>query len=140
MCWRFQIAEGEDLLDRLSAYTLTFGKYGSVDEDYDEYIYAFQGRIASLVMRRVVDQEGRVLEIVMRMQSRLVLRRRRGERIGCVRAGVRVTNETAFEMGTKTCTYSKDYFLACLKSLRTQRVLLMRTFQFPQLGTLYALR
>jgi hypothetical protein len=33
VCWRFQIAEGEDLLDRLLAYTHAFGKHGSGDEN-----------------------------------------------------------------------------------------------------------
>jgi len=54
VCWRFQIAEGEDLLDRLSAYAIAFGKHGSGDEDYDEYVHAFQGRIASIVVRRII--------------------------------------------------------------------------------------
>ncbi|EEH40419.2 hypothetical protein PAAG_02474 [Paracoccidioides lutzii Pb01] len=31
VCWRFQIEKGEDLLDRLLAYAIGFGKHGSGD-------------------------------------------------------------------------------------------------------------
>ena len=45
VCWSFQIAEGEDLLDRLLTYAQAFGKHGSGDKDYDEYVHAFQSKI-----------------------------------------------------------------------------------------------
>ena len=41
VCWRLQIAEGEDMLDRLLAYAHTFGEHGSGDKDYDEYVDTF---------------------------------------------------------------------------------------------------
>lgn len=44
-CWTFQIAEGEELADRLLAYAQAFGKYGSGNEDYDEYVHAFQDKV-----------------------------------------------------------------------------------------------
>lgn len=57
VCWRFQIAEGEDLLDRLLAYAHAFGKHGSKGENYDEYVHAFQGKITGLAARRICDKE-----------------------------------------------------------------------------------
>jgi hypothetical protein len=62
VCWTFQIAEGEDLLDRLLVYAHAFGKHGSGDEDYDEYVHAFQGKITGLAARRICDKEGWVDE------------------------------------------------------------------------------
>ncbi|KAH6662691.1 hypothetical protein B0J14DRAFT_645188 [Halenospora varia] len=61
MCWRFQIAEGEDLLDRLLAYAHAFGKHGWGDENYDEYVHAFQGKITGLAVSRICDKEGWVI-------------------------------------------------------------------------------
>ncbi len=58
VCWRFQIAEGEDVLDRLLAYAQAFGKHGSGDEDYDEYVRAFQCKVTGLVVRRMCGKEG----------------------------------------------------------------------------------
>lgn len=45
-CWTFQIMEEEDLLDRLFAYACAFGKHDLGDDDYDEYVHAFQSRIS----------------------------------------------------------------------------------------------
>jgi hypothetical protein len=54
VCWRFQIVEGEDPLDRLLAYAQAFGKHGLGDEDYDEYVHAFQVKITGLAVRRML--------------------------------------------------------------------------------------
>ena len=54
VCWRFQIAEGEDALDRLLAYAQAFGKHGTGDEDYDEYVRAFQGTVTGIAVRRIL--------------------------------------------------------------------------------------
>lgn len=58
VCWRFQIAEGEDPQDRLLAYAHAFRKHGSGDEDYEEYIHAFQRKITALAVRGLCDKEG----------------------------------------------------------------------------------
>ena len=54
VCWRFQIAEGEDALDRLLAYAHAFGKHSSGDEDYDEYVYAFQSTVTGIAVRKIL--------------------------------------------------------------------------------------
>lgn len=43
VCWTFQIAKGEDVLDRLLVYAQAFGKHGSGDKDYDEMFGRFKG-------------------------------------------------------------------------------------------------
>ncbi len=58
VCWRFQIEEGEDMLDRLLWYAQAFGKRGSGDEDYDEYVGAFQRKINGLVVMRMCGKGG----------------------------------------------------------------------------------
>lgn len=57
VCWRFQITEGEDQLDRLLVYARAFGKHGSGDEDYDEYVHAFQRKVTGLMLRRIYDED-----------------------------------------------------------------------------------
>jgi hypothetical protein len=57
VCWRFQIAEEDDVVDRLLAYAQAFGKHGSEDQDYNEYVHAFQGKVRGLVVRRICDRE-----------------------------------------------------------------------------------
>ncbi|KAL8791603.1 MAG: hypothetical protein Q9195_005808 [Heterodermia aff. obscurata] len=52
VCWSFQIMEGEDLMDRLWAYSLAFGKHGSGDDYYDEYVSAFQHKITGLMVQK----------------------------------------------------------------------------------------
>lgn len=42
------------------AYAQAFGKHGSGDEDYDEYVHALQGEVTGLVVRRICDKERRV--------------------------------------------------------------------------------
>ena len=54
VCWRFQIMEGEDMLDRLLNYSQAFGNVGkrsSGDDYYDQYVMAFQERITYLVFK-----------------------------------------------------------------------------------------
>ncbi|EPE25484.1 hypothetical protein GLAREA_01396 [Glarea lozoyensis ATCC 20868] len=58
VCWRFQIAEGEDELDRLLAYSQAFGKHGSGDEHYDEYVHAFQEYIMKLWVKKTCMDRG----------------------------------------------------------------------------------
>jgi hypothetical protein len=65
VCWRFQVAEGEDVLDRLLAFAQALGKDGSGDEDYDEYVRAFQGKVTGLAVRRICDKE----ELVVREED-----------------------------------------------------------------------
>ena len=53
VCWSFQIMEGEDRLNRLLAYAQAFGKHGSGDDYYDQYVDKFQSTIISLCLRRM---------------------------------------------------------------------------------------
>ncbi|CAI6231609.1 unnamed protein product [Periconia digitata] len=57
VCWRFQIADEEDLLDRLSAYALAFGQHSTENKDYDECVRAFQSKMACILRGRLADQE-----------------------------------------------------------------------------------
>lgn len=61
VCWRFQVLEGEDEIDRLVHYGQAFGKHGSGDEDYDEYVRAFQGKVnGHWVIRTVIKNGGKI--------------------------------------------------------------------------------
>lgn len=59
VCWRFQVLEGEDELDRLLHYAQTFEKHGKGNGKFGEYYQAFQKRIDSLCdMRREEAENG----------------------------------------------------------------------------------
>lgn len=59
VCWRFQVLEGENELDRRVNYAQAFGKHGSGDEDFDEYVRAFQGEVTGRwFMGLVAEKEG----------------------------------------------------------------------------------
>ena len=60
-CWTFEIMEGEDRLNRLLAYAQAFGKHGSGDDDYDEYVIAFQQKITGLVVRKMFKNKGYIM-------------------------------------------------------------------------------
>lgn len=49
VCWRFQIIDGENVHDRFMAYVAALGKYGSGDEDFEEYVRAFQCKVLQLI-------------------------------------------------------------------------------------------
>ncbi|KAI9710256.1 MAG: hypothetical protein M1820_002749 [Bogoriella megaspora] len=50
-CWRFQIAEGEDEMDRLLAYAQSFRKRGLPVLDCDEYVKAFQEQVYGMWLK-----------------------------------------------------------------------------------------
>lgn len=54
VCWRFEILEGEDVLERLLHYAQGFGKHGSGDDDFDEYVRAFHGKITGFWVETMV--------------------------------------------------------------------------------------
>ena len=62
VCWRFQITEGEDMLERLLQYAQAFGKHGSGDDGFDEYVLAFQRKITGLAVKEMMVKRGCVIQ------------------------------------------------------------------------------
>ena len=62
VCWRFQITEGEDMVERLLHYAQAFGKHGSGDDGFDEYVLAFQRKISGLAVKEMMVKRGYVIQ------------------------------------------------------------------------------
>ena len=59
VCWTFQIMEGEDTMNRLSAYAQAFERDGSGDDDYDQYVTAFRRKLGSIAgWKLLMDRPG----------------------------------------------------------------------------------
>ena len=48
MCWRFEVLEGENQVERLLRYAQAFGKHGSGNDEFDKYVIEFQRRVTGL--------------------------------------------------------------------------------------------